>query len=1095
MASEAFHFITLTRCLDGGARVAEALGLPEVSALASSERACQLILRTKAKAILEVPEACPALLMYRRRFHAAVTLDEVELTLAPPKRALDWQEPVSLRLPFARWVEDDLHQAWVPALSLLVFATREALLPKQVLEQVRLVLAGRHRRLTLRDLAELTQVESLTLGTLEVTAELKTPRQLAESSAEEEKEPSMLAKLAEELPPLLATEPPEEAPPTPCCAFEMEAELRQLAEALTGDLGRSVLLVGPAGGGKTALVRELARRRRDFGLGETPFWSTTAARLMTGQIGFGLWQDRCQQLCREAARTRALVHVNHLSELLETGKTKRSEQSVGGFLRPWIARGEVTMVAECTPEQLGTIERGEPHLLSAFRQVRLAERTPRQTRAILAAVFAAAPGPTPSAARQAEVELALSRLDQLHQRYATYSSNPGRSVRFLKNLLADSFPEKALSEAAVVRAFSRETGIPLVLLDDQQALDLESTREWFARRVIGQPQAVARVLDLIAMTKARLARPRKPLASLLFIGPTGTGKTEMAKSLATFLFGDASRLARFDLNEFNDPNAVQRLIGGPGAANTEGLLTARVREQPFSVLLLDEFEKADPSFFDLLLQILGDGRLTDAAGRVADFCNSVIVMTSNLGAQGFQRGPAGFGGPATTVGAQAHFTSAVERFLRPEIFNRLDAVVPFQPLTPESLLAIARRHIDLALQRDGLRLRPVEMRVDPAVAEHLAAQCRDARYGARPLKRALERELVVPLAEALSGCQMATPARVEVTVQTGKVRVKLSVRKDAPSESAQLAGQAIVELASQIVAQRRRIGRLAGSSAVTGLENQAAMLAVLERRLERAQLKPGTPDPRLATLPGLRACLAAVDALSERARLLEDTALAAVYARKPFDRNLLTEPLEGITAEVRRIQREVFRLGHPQSDEVILALYSEDREALLRWAAAYRAAVAPLGKVVAMETLRPPTGGRSGTERLARKPVGRMDHFWADPPQPLIGLVLHLRGDLLFARLADEAGTHELQEKAACQVCLVETAAPPASAYQAPRDIERPGGITARGGRPRRRFNGDSREIWDAELGRLPWPGGDLARGIAELSETRLALAIETETS
>src|SRR5204862_2960220 len=142
--------------------------------------------------------------------------------------------------------------------------------------------------------------------------------------------------------------------------------------------------------------------------------------------------------------------------------------------------------------------------------------------------------------------------------------------------------------------------------------------------------------------KARLARPRKPLASFLFIGPTGVGKTEMAKALAEFLFGDPARLVRFDLNEFSDAVSVQRLIGGLARQGSEGLLTARIREQPFSVVLLDEFEKADPAFYDLLLQILGDGRLTDAAGRVADFSNSVIVMTSNLGAEGFQRGPTGF---------------------------------------------------------------------------------------------------------------------------------------------------------------------------------------------------------------------------------------------------------------------------------------------------------------------------------------------------------------------------------------------------------------------------------------------------------------------
>src|SRR5204863_2221468 len=133
----------------------------------------------------------------------------------------------------------------------------------------------------------------------------------------------------------------------------------------------------------------------------------------------------------------------------------------------------------------------------------------------------------------------------------------------------------------VISAFSRETGLPLVLLDENIPLDLQQTEGWFAQRVIGQPESVQRVLDLLAVIKARLARPKKPLASLLFIGPTGTGKTEMAKALAEFLFSDAARLARFDLNQFNDPISIQRLIGGPFAGGNEGLLTARIREQPF----------------------------------------------------------------------------------------------------------------------------------------------------------------------------------------------------------------------------------------------------------------------------------------------------------------------------------------------------------------------------------------------------------------------------------------------------------------------------------------------------------------------------------
>src|SRR5262249_19244380 len=163
--------------------------------------------------------------------------------------------------------------------------------------------------------------------------------------------------------------------------------------------------------------------------------------------------------------------------------------------------------------------------------------------------------------------------------------------------------------------------------------------------------------------------------SLLFIGPTGVGKTELAKSLAEYFFGDRNRLTRFDMSEFASAGAVERLVGG--AFGKEGLLTAKVREQPFSVLLFDEFEKAHDSFFDLLLQMLGEGRLTDAAGRLGDFSNAIVVMTSNLGAEAYGRGTFGLTKGSGYPDPQAHFTDEVRAFLRPELFNRIDRIVPF----------------------------------------------------------------------------------------------------------------------------------------------------------------------------------------------------------------------------------------------------------------------------------------------------------------------------------------------------------------------------------------------------------------------------------
>jgi ATP-dependent Clp protease ATP-binding subunit ClpC len=1092
MANEVFQLIALTRLLEEELRLVEVIGMPEVSMLGANERKCRAGLQQKAKQILEDVEFSPLLSLHRRRIGGKVEVDEFEVTLDPPRHRPEWEEPLVLKLHYVRWLEGTQHLAWVPSLGVMVFATRPELLPARLVQHVKLVLAGRRTRVNLGELSRLDRIESLSVETLEVTADLKTPLEVASAYTREEKTPSVLLKVAEELPPLVIQKPEgRPAKPVPA-AFEMETELKQLAEALNGPARRAVLLVGPAGCGKTALVHELALRRRELELEATPVWSTTGARLMGGQIGFGMWQERCQGMIQEAVKTNAIVHLGNLAELLEVGRANRNESSVGAFLRPAIARGDLLAVAECTPEQIGAIEREEPHLLGAFRQLRIEERTPQQTRAILSQVLEHAPG---TLALEPATTIALDRLHQLHQRYATYSANPGRPVRFLKNLLVDRFPHKTLNEPEVIEAFSRETGLPLVLLDDRVTLNLAETEQWFAQRVIGQGDAVQHVLDLLALIKARLARPRKPLASLLFIGPTGVGKTELAKALATFLYGDASRMVRFDLNEFSDPVTVLRLIGGPGSRGAEGLLTACVREQPFSVVLLDEFEKADASFYDLLLQILGEGRLTDAAGRVADFCNSVIVMTSNLGARGFQQGPAGFRADgATAPDAQEHFTDAVRKFLRPEIYNRMDAVVPFRPLTGDIVLAVTQRQLDLVCLRDGLSLRPVDLHLSPAVAVHLAATGYDVRYGARPLKRTIEKDLLVPLAEALNEYATSLPLRAEIGVAQGKLTFNVRARAGVSAEAVKTAGERQGGLVTEVMEQRRHVARLLRGTAFNQVEDRVELLAAQERRLTKTGKKWTAVMPELAELPKLRDCANKGRALYAKAELLEDLVLGAVYRREEIDAQRVKADVDGIAAELRTMRRQVFRNSQADTNDVILAFYSENRFTLFQFVQAYRTVAEEGGSVVAVAYFHPPEKGRTAQVKIVRKQVEKPENFFKEPPEPVVGVVMHLRGDLYRPRFAGEHGLHEVREVGATHVCLIEVAAMGWNDYFAPAGIERKGGIKEQGLDVCRSFVRSSSEVEDVKLGGRPWVTEGVVQCVRVLTEERLEEAIKEAT-
>ncbi len=1093
MSNEVFQLLTLTRSFEGNVGLSEALGFPEISAIEDTERRRQTSLRTKARAILEDPTLAPAISLHRRRLVAEVEIDSIDMLFEPSKRSPDWRQAATVRIHFARWAENELHHAFVPALGIHVFATRENLLPGRVQDHVRMVLAGRAKHLGLAQLAELSRVQGLAVDRIEVAATRKTPKQIATSGDQPEEKKSLLETMAEELPPTLAR-PSAGGASVARTVFGMETELETLAQALNGPHRRSVLLVGPPGCGKTSLVRELARRRKDFDLAQTPFWTTSGARLMMGPVGFGMWQERCQQLCREVVKSNALLHLGSLDELLNVGRATRGQQSVGSFLRPWLARREIVAIAECTPEQLSAIERDEPHLLSAFQQMPVPQRTPDQTRVILGQVFDNLAGKTPD--DPVACRAALDHLHRLHLRYATYSANPGRPLRFLKNLLADSFPEKAITESGVTASFSRETGLPLMLLYDHVPLNLDQTRQWFTGRVIGQPEAIDRILDLLAMIKTRLARPARPLASFLFIGPTGTGKTELARALAEFLFGDATRLARFDLNEFSDPISIQRLIGGPAAGTAEGLLTARIREQPFSVLLLDEFEKADPAFFDLLLQVLGDGRLTDAAGRVADFCNSVIVMTSNLGAQDFQRGPAGFREARHSSEIHDHFTSAVKKFLRPEIFNRLDAVVPFNGLTPAVVLRIAQRHLNLIQGRDGVRLRPVECTVLPGVAEHLAARGYDLRYGARPLKRVIERELLVPLAEALNAYNAETLLSAEIGIAEGHLRVHVRAREELREKDSR---PGVVrepdELAASMVAERRSVGRLLRCAATGKIENDVALLESFERRLSAVKWKGQNLHHRLSRLPALRNCLKALGELGERARHLETDALGVLYSRDRLDRELFAPQLAKVSEERRRLVRAVFRTQFEYPDDVVLAVYSEQRETMFEFATAYWQLGKDLGESVALDYLTPPAGSRSSETKLLRQTPKKLEQFFLDPPEKVVGIVIHLRGDLFLSRFQAEAGLHTLREKKKDRLCLIETAMPPFDQYTPPKGIERQGAIKEKGAPAARSFNRDKGTVHDGLLGDRPWSGAGLVQLLAALTEDRLQQTMAAMTA
>ncbi|MCL6614178.1 MAG: AAA family ATPase, partial [Firmicutes bacterium] len=297
------------------------------------------------------------------------------------------------------------------------------------------------------------------------------------------------------------------------------------------------------------------------------------------------------------------------------------------------------------------------------------------------------------------------------------------------------------------------------------------------QRVIGQDEAITAVARAIRRARAGLKDPKRPIGSFIFLGPTGVGKTELARALAEALFGDENAMIRLDMSEYMEKHTVSRLVGAPpGYVGYEegGQLTEKVRRKPYSVVLLDEVEKAHPEVFNVLLQVMEDGRLTDGHGRTVDFRNTVVIMTSNVGANLIERaGPIGFRAAAEDRAEDEYqkmkerVTEELKRTFRPEFLNRVDEVIVFRPLTKEQIAAI----VDLMLRAMAKQLaeKGMTIEVTPAARDLLAREGFDPNYGARPLRRAIQCMIENPLSEEILAGRIKLDDKVVVDVENERL--------------------------------------------------------------------------------------------------------------------------------------------------------------------------------------------------------------------------------------------------------------------------------------------------------------------------------------
>ncbi len=391
--------------------------------------------------------------------------------------------------------------------------------------------------------------------------------------------------------------------------------------------------------------------------------------------------------------------------------------------------------------------------------------------------------------RQEEARLALQRAERSNDlnraaelKYGTLPEL-GKELRQHVAALAElqqdhKMLKEEVDEEDVAGIVSHWTGIPVARMLESEVQKLTCMEERLATRVVGQPEAIGLVSDAVRRSRAGLSDPDRPLGNFLFLGPTGVGKTELVKTLAWFLFDSEQAMIRLDMSEYMEKHAVARLIGAPPGYvgyDEGGQLTEAVRRRPYSVLLLDEIEKAHPDVFNVLLQVLDDGRLTDGKGRTVDFRNTLIIMTSNIGSRLLQDAA-----PDQRKAVENRMEEELKQHFRPEFLNRLDDVVIFNPLHPEAI----ERIVDIQLARLAVTLAERRLRLDltPAARRYLAQVGYDPAYGARPLKRALQREVLNPLALRVLEGEFEPGDCVEVDHVGGEEAGLIFQRVERPSE-------------------------------------------------------------------------------------------------------------------------------------------------------------------------------------------------------------------------------------------------------------------------------------------------------------------------
>ncbi|MCB9760048.1 MAG: AAA family ATPase [Alphaproteobacteria bacterium] len=789
---------------------------------------------------------------------------------------------------------------------------------------------------------------------------------------------------------LVAAARRELLPPTDFRDDDVRAALDQL------DRGRSVLLVGPQGVGKTAVVHGVARAIAARDMGELVELSTTT--IMAGTRYLGEWQSKITAIARNALDTGTILYIPDVGNLPRTGRTNNSDGNLLDALRPYVARGLV-LLGEVSPEGLRAMGR-TPGFTNLFSKVTVRPLRPAQVEGCVARMADRMELGLDTPCRQAIIALT--------SRFLPARPQPGPALDLLRQV-RDYHMEKrgvgepaALTPAFVERVFSIYSGLPPFVVSRTETRPVSDIRRWFQERIVGQQEAIEAVIEAITLFKAGLHDPTRPLGTFFFVGPTGVGKTELARTLATFLFGSPHRLLRFDLSEFKDYHSFEILLGSPREPDRPAALIDPVRAQPFQVVLFDELEKAHSNVWDLILPLLDEGRLTPPGGQSVDFRNTMLIATSNVGAQDADRS-LGFGASRGATERRTNTLKALESHFRPEFLNRFQHVVVFHQLTLEQVRTVARHELRRILGREGITARNLVVDVDDAALDLVIEQGFDPRYGARALKREIQRQLVLPLATALMERAVEPGQILKLVEREGRIRVRVidtAESREARREAAPIRVETGARLTRPDIVRRLKVAR--------------QRLEVLAEAIR----EPILQDGRERLLQMRKGPNFWQDTQSAARALRDLDRVTVVLDRMDRLRSFYEELNENLDAAQRRARLEEVASKLVRFEE---AVTRARRELLLMgWEGSWDALVevSPIG-----------VGGRLARDHLVMvylewaSEKGRSLEWLRDPLEDDEPVLMAVKGPYAFGLLQNEGGLHRVRGDEYNSVARVRVAA------------------------------------------------------------------------